>query len=73
MKREKKREKKSKTAAQDEASLEEMALYVMFLSEALFEVLAEKGLVTHTEMTERMQRLRGRTKLKVVASDQVLQ
>jgi hypothetical protein len=73
MKSEKKRERKSRTAAQDAASLEEMALYVMFLSEALFEVLSEKCLITHTEMTERMQKLRGRTKLKVVASDQVLQ
>ena len=69
MKREKKKVKKSSTTSQDAASLEEMALYVMFLSEALFEVLSEKGLVTHTEMTERMQKLRGRTKLKVVASD----
>jgi hypothetical protein len=46
-----------------------MALYVMFLSEALFEVLTEKGVVTHAEMTEQMQKLRGRTRLKIVASD----
>ena len=64
-----KRERKIRKTRVESASLEETALYLMFLSEALFEVLIEKGLVTHDEMTARMKKLQRGTELRSVASD----
>jgi hypothetical protein len=61
--------KSGRNRAQAE-SLEETALYIMFLSEALFEVLAKKGLVTHDEMTQQMKKLRTGFRPKPIASDQ---
>jgi hypothetical protein len=38
-------------------SVAETAIYTMMLSQALFEILEEKGLVTRAEVTERMNKL----------------
>jgi hypothetical protein len=43
------------------ASIAETAIYTMLLSQALFEVLEEKGLVTRAEVTERMKKLKSET------------
>ena len=43
------------------ASIAETAIYTMLLSQALFEVLEEKGLVTRAEVTERMKKLESET------------
>jgi hypothetical protein len=47
------------------ASIEELTVYNMLLSEALFEVLADKGLLTRTEVTERIKRLKSETKVNL--------
>jgi hypothetical protein len=39
------------------ASIAETAIYSMLLSQAIFEILEEKGLVTRAEVTERMNKL----------------
>lgn len=39
------------------ASVAETAIYTMLLSQAIFEILEEKGLVTRAEVTERMNKL----------------
>jgi hypothetical protein len=43
------------------ASIAETAIYTMHLSQALFEILEEKGLVTRAEVTERMKKLESET------------
>jgi hypothetical protein len=43
------------------ASIAETAIYTMLLSQALFEILEEKGLVTRAEVTERMKKLESET------------
>ena len=43
------------------ASIAETAIYTMLLSQALFEILEEKGLVTRAEVVERMKRLESET------------
>lgn len=43
------------------ASIAETAIYTMLLSQALFEILEEKGLVTRAEVTERMKKLETET------------
>ena len=43
------------------ASIAETAIYTMLLSQALFEILEEKGLVTCAEVTERMKKLESET------------
>jgi hypothetical protein len=40
-------------------SLEEVALYQMLLSEAIFEILARKGLITDAEVAEQIDKMRG--------------
>jgi hypothetical protein len=47
------------------ASIEEIAIYNMLLSEALYELLADKGVVTRAEVTERIKKLKSETKLKI--------
>ena len=44
------------------ASIAETAIYTMLLSQAIFEILEEKGLVTRAEVTERMNKLENETK-----------
>ena len=39
------------------ASIAETAIYTMLLSQALFEILEEKGFVTRAEVTERVSKL----------------
>jgi hypothetical protein len=46
-------------------SVEELAIYNMLLSEALFEILAGKGLITRAEVTERIKKLRSETKVNL--------
>ncbi len=43
------------------ASIAETAIYTMLLSQALFEIPEEKGLVTRAEVTERMKKLESET------------
>ena len=45
------------------ASIEELAHYNMLLTEAIFELLAEKDLLTGAEVKERMQKLKAETTL----------
>jgi len=45
------------------ASIEEIAHYNMLLTEAIFELLAEKDILTGAEVKERIQRLKAETKL----------
>ena len=45
------------------ASLEEIAHYNMLLTEAIFELLAEKDILTGAEVKERIQKLKAETKL----------
>jgi hypothetical protein len=45
------------------ASIEEIAHYNMLLTEAIFELLAEKDILTGTEVKERIQKLRAETTL----------
>ena len=47
------------------ASVEEIAVYSMLLSEALYEILADKGLVTRAEVTERIKKLKSETKVRL--------
>jgi len=51
------------------ASIAETAIYTMLLSQALFEILEEKGLVTHAEVTERMNKLENEIKNRVPRSN----
>ena len=45
------------------ASIEELAHYNMLLTEAIFELLAEKSILTGAEVKERIQKLKAETKL----------
>lgn len=47
------------------ASIEELAVYNMLLSEALYELLADKGVVTRAEVTERIKKLKTETKVNL--------
>ena len=51
------------------ASIAETAIYTMLSSQALFEILEEKGLVTRAEVTERMNKLENETKNRVPRSN----
>ena len=51
------------------ASLAETTIYTMLLSQAIFEILEEKGLVTRAEVTERMNKLENETKNRVPRSN----
>lgn len=46
------------------ASIEEVARYNMVLTEAIFEILAEKGILTGVEVKERVQKLAAETQLQ---------
>lgn len=45
------------------ATLQEIAYYNMFLTEAMFELLAEKGVLNGEEVKERVKKLKSETKL----------
>jgi hypothetical protein len=45
-------------------TLKEVAYYNMFLTEAIFELLAEKGILTGEEVKERVKKLKNETKLQ---------
>ncbi len=45
------------------ATPQEVALYNMFLTEAIFELLAEKGILTGEQVKERIKKLKSETKL----------
>jgi hypothetical protein len=51
------------------AAIQELAVYNMLLSEAVFEILADKGLVTRAEVTERIKKLRSETKVNLRRPD----
>ena len=46
-------------------SIEELAVYNMLLTEAIYELLADKGFVTKSEVTERIKKLKSETKLNL--------
>ena len=46
------------------ATLQEIAYYNMFLVEAIFELLAEKGILTGEEVKDRIRKLKSETKLQ---------
>jgi hypothetical protein len=45
------------------ATPQEVALYNMFLTEAIFELLAEKGILTGEQVKERIKKLKSETTL----------
>ena len=45
------------------ASVETMAYYNMILTEAIFQLLEEKGLLTRQQVKDRMEKLKTETKL----------
>jgi hypothetical protein len=47
------------------ASIEELAVYNMLLSEAIYELLADKGILTKSEVTERIKKLKAETKINL--------
>lgn len=46
------------------ATTEEIAVYNMLLTEAIFELLAEKGILTGDEVKERVDKLKKETTVK---------
>jgi hypothetical protein len=46
------------------ATIQEVAHYNMLLTEAIFELLAEKGILTGVEVKERVQKLKRETLLQ---------
>jgi hypothetical protein len=46
-------------------TIEELAVYNMLLTEAIYELLADKGIVTRAEVTERIKKLRSETKVNL--------
>jgi hypothetical protein len=46
------------------ASVQEIAHYNMLLTEAIFELLAEKGILTGVEVKERIVKLKAETQLQ---------
>jgi hypothetical protein len=51
------------------ATVQELATYSMFLAEALFEALAEQGIVSEQEIKERVAALRERTRVHLRRPD----
>ncbi len=47
------------------ATLQEIAYYNMFLTEAIFELLADKGILTGEEVKERIQKLKRETHINL--------
>jgi hypothetical protein len=47
------------------ASIEELAIYNMLLTEAIYELLADKGILTRAEVTERIKKLKSETKVNL--------
>jgi len=45
-------------------TIQEIAYYNMFLTEAIFELLAEKGVLTGEEVLERVKKLKSETALQ---------
>ncbi len=46
------------------ATIQEIARYNMFLTEAIFELLAEKGILTGEEVLERVKKLKSETPVR---------
>ncbi len=46
------------------ATTQEIAYYNMFLTEAIFELLAEKGILTGEEVLERVKKLKSETPVR---------
>jgi hypothetical protein len=51
------------------SSIAETAIYAVLLSQAIFEILEEKGLVTRAEVTERMNKFENETKNRAPRSN----
>lgn len=47
------------------ASVETMAYYSMILTEAIFQLLEEKGLLTRGQVKERIEKIKAETKLSL--------
>jgi hypothetical protein len=50
-------------------SPEELAVYNMLLSEAIYELLADKGILTRAEVTERNKKLKSETTINLRPSN----
>jgi lipoate synthase len=46
-------------------SIEELAIYNMVLTEAIYELLADKGVLNRAEVTERIKKLKRETKVNL--------
>ncbi len=46
-------------------SIQELAYYNMFLAEAMFELLADKGILNGVEVKDRVKKLMAETKLSI--------
>lgn len=46
-------------------SIEELAVYNMLLTEAIYEILADKGILSRAEVTERIKKLKSETKVNL--------
>ena len=46
-------------------TIEELAVYNMLLTEAIYELLADKGIVTRAEVTERIKKLKSETRVNL--------
>ena len=53
------------TSGKVTATIEELALYNMLLTEAIFELLAEKGVLDGEEVKERIAKLKKETKVNL--------
>ena len=46
-------------------SIEELAIYNMVLTEAIYELLADKGVLNRAEVTERIKKLKNETRVNL--------
>ena len=47
------------------STLEEISLYNMMLTEAMYQILSDKGILTRAEVTERINKLKSETKVNI--------
>ena len=47
------------------SSLEEISVYNMMLTEAIYQILSDKGILTRAEVTERIEKLKTETKVNI--------
>lgn len=55
-----------KKAGKSTTTIEEVVYYNMYLTEAIFELLAERGIVTSSEVMERIKKLRSEVEFQSI-------